>query len=606
MRSRKPIIVVIGGGHAGVEAALAASARGARSILVTPDPGKIALMSCNPSIGGIAKGTLVREIDALGGAMGISADITALQFRMLNMKKGPAVWGPRVQTDVERYCEQQLIRLEECSVEIVPGLVARLCGSNERIESVLLEDGSTIKGDAFVVAAGTFLGGMLHRGSRSWPGGRRGDVSSFALERDLRERSFHVKRFKTGTSPRVLRRSVDTSMLEEQSPTLMAFKFSSMSCSPISSSERCWVTRTTEKAEETVRNNLKDSPLYTGRITGRGPRYCPSFEDKVTRFPERTGHPVHLEPMGANSRLMYLNGLSTSLPEELQEKTVRSLDGFENAVIAAYGYSVEYSFLAKGEFSRTLRMRGTGNLYAAGQILGTSGYEEAAAAGLLAGANAAAAAMGEEEAVPDRMKSYLGVMIDDLVTKGADEPYRLFSSRAENRLYLRQDNAEERLETLAEVTGTRNTERVRAYAERKRIRDGIREAMISTRVEGLTLEELSRRPEIQAEDIAVHIPQLCDGAREILATEVLDAKYSGYIRRAERRHSSRERYREVSLRGIDDYSKVSSLSIEAVQALNKEMPVSVREAEGMPAVREADLEALILHIMKVDVSRETS
>ncbi len=606
MSSRKPIIVVIGGGHAGVEAALAASAKGARSILVTPDPGKIAMMSCNPSIGGIAKGTLVREIDALGGARGVSADITALQFRMLNMKKGPAVWGPRVQTDVDQYCIQQKRMLEEASVEIVPGIVKSLCGCNERIESVLLQEGTIIKGDAFVLAAGTFLGGMLHRGRRSWPGGRRGDISSFALERDLRGRAFHVKRFKTGTSPRVLRRSVDTAMLEEQSSTRMFFRFSTMSPACISSSEKCWVTRTTEKAEETVRNNLKDSPLYTGRITGKGPRYCPSFEDKVTRFPERTGHPIHLEPMGRRSRMMYLNGLSTSLPEEIQEITVRSLEGFENAVIAAYGYSVEYSFLAKGEFSRTLRIRGTGNLYAAGQILGTSGYEEAAAAGLLAGANAAAAAMGEEEAVPDRMKSYLGVMIDDLVTRGAEEPYRLFSSRAENRLYLRQDNAEERLETLAEATGTRSPGRTRAYEEKKRVRETIRDAMLSIRVDGQTLEELSRRPEIQAEDIAAHMPQVGDEQKEILATEVLDAKYSGYIRRAERRHFSRERYREVSLLGIEDYSRVSSLSIEAVQALNGAKPVTIREAEGMAAVREADLEALILHLMKADVSRETS
>lgn len=605
MSSRKPLIVVIGGGHAGVEAALAAAAKGARSILVTPDPGKIALMSCNPSIGGIAKGTLVREIDALGGSMGLSADLTAVQFRMLNMKKGPAVWGPRVQTDVRQYCAQQKRRLEEASVEIVPGIVKRLCGSNEKIESVLLEDGGEIKGDGFVIAAGTFLGGMLHRGKRSWPGGRRGDISSFALERDLRERMFHVKRFKTGTSPRVLRRTVDVSRLEEQAPTEMDFRFSALSVEGTASTEKCWITRTTEEAEDTVRANLKDSPLYTGRITGKGPRYCPSFEDKVTRFPERTGHPIHLEPMGRRSRVMYLNGLSTSLPEEIQERTVRSLPGFENAVISAYGYSVEYSFLARGEFTSTLRMRGTGNLYAAGQILGTSGYEEAAAAGLLAGANAASAAMGEEEAVPDRMKSYLGVMIDDLVSRGAEEPYRLFSSRAENRLYLRQDNADERMEQLAEATGTRSPGRVRAYAERKRLRGRIRDAMLSTRVDGFSLEELSRRPEITADDIAAYLPASGEEYRNLLATEVLNAKYSGYIKRAERRHSSRERFREVSLRGIEDYSKVSSLSIEAVQALERVMPATVREAEGMPAVREADLEALILHLMKADVSRET-
>ena len=331
----KPRIVVIGGGHAGVEAAVAAASRGAETVLITPDPGKIALMSCNPSIGGIAKGTLVKETDGLGGVIALSTDRAAIQFRMLNMKKGQAVWGPRVQADLGIYCLQQRRRLEEAGVIIHTGVVSSLVGPSEKIQGVLLQSGETVRADGLVIATGTFLRGILHRGSKSWPGGRRGDISANRLEKDLRERMFHVKRFKTGTSPRVLRKSVDTSVLEEQSTHEMGFRFSMLSEEPVKNREKCWVTRTTGETEEIVRQSLRHSPLYSGRITGKGPRYCPSFEDKVTKFPDRTGHPIHLEPMGIGSRIMYLNGLSTSLPEEIQERTVRSIRGFENAVIAA-------------------------------------------------------------------------------------------------------------------------------------------------------------------------------------------------------------------------------------------------------------------------------
>ena len=602
----KPRIVVIGGGHAGVEAAVAAASRGAETVLITPDPGKIALMSCNPSIGGIAKGTLVKETDGLGGVIALSTDRAAIQFRMLNMKKGQAVWGPRVQADLGIYCLQQRRRLEEAGVIIHTGVVSSLVGPSEKIQGVLLQSGETVRADGFVIATGTFLRGILHRGSKSWPGGRRGDISANRLEKDLRERMFHVKRFKTGTSPRVLRKSVDTSVLEEQSTHEMGFRFSMLSEEPVKNREKCWVTRTTGETEEIVRQSLRHSPLYSGRITGKGPRYCPSFEDKVTKFPDRTGHPIHLEPMGIGSRIMYLNGLSTSLPEEIQERTVRSIRGFENAVIAAYGYSVEYTCFETGQFTETLRVRGTGNLYAAGQILGTSGYEEAAAAGLLAGANAAASAMGLAEQVPHRLNSYLGVMVDDLVHQGAEEPYRLFSSRSENRLYLRQDNAHRRMYSLGQSLGTLTAEALSIQKRKDEDYWRFRELMRKTRIQGNTVEDLCKRPEIDAEWVSRKLLPGESLDMDVLRSAILDMKYSGYIKRSERKHRSRERYASVSLDGIKDFSQINSLSIEAAQSMNAKRPSNIGEAERIPGVRQADIEAIVLSLMKGDVSRETS
>jgi tRNA uridine 5-carboxymethylaminomethyl modification enzyme len=600
-------VLVIGGGHAGVEAAAAAASIGCRTVLVTPSTRKISLMSCNPAIGGIAKGTLVREIDGLGGVTAESADKTALQFRMLNMKKGPAVWGPRVQSDVALYTKTQIQQLRTSGVHIVEGLVQRLVGPNRRIQAVLLEDGREIQAQAFVLAAGTFLNGMLHRGQVTWPGGRRGDTSSVFLERDIRERMFHVKRFKTGTSPRVLRTSVDTSILEEQISHNLQFRFSWASIQGVGNTEKCWVTRTTGETEKLVKNSLVKSALYSGRVHGKGPRYCPSFEDKVTKFPDRTGHPIHLEPMGKSSRIMYLNGLSTSMPEEIQEKIVRSLPGFRNAVIAAFGYTVEYTCFETGEFDHTLRLRETENLYVCGQILGTSGYEEAAATGLYAGAGAARNVLGLAETVPDRLSSYLGVMVDDLVSIGTDEPYRLFSSRSENRLGLRQDNADRRVFGFAEELGVLSERKKADYRKRYEKYRLLRKQLQEKKVHGKSVESICRRPEVtpeQAGELINHIPENVD-EKEILRTAVLDIKYSGYVKRAEKRHRVRKRYGSVSLASIEDYNRVNTITIEAREALNERRPATLMEAESIPAVRQADLDGLALYLMKRSVSRET-
>lgn len=600
-------VLVIGGGHAGVEAAVAASALGCRVILVTPSVSKIALMSCNPALGGIAKGTLIREIDGLGGVTAESADATALQFRMLNMKKGPAVWGPRVQTDVSEYCLAQRRKLFLAGVQVMQGLVVKFIGPTSRIQGVRLSDGLEIFADAFVLATGTFLRGVLHRGRSSWPGGRRGDMSAIALEQDIRDRLFHVKRFKTGTSPRVVRSSIDRSLLQNQVSHDANFRFSWSSKAGVINSEACWLTRTTGETESIVKESLSRSPLYSGRIQGKGPRYCPSFEDKVTKFPERTGHPIHLEPMGRASRVMYLNGLSTSMPEEIQERIIRSLPGFREAVISAYGYSVEYTCFDTGEFDNTLKLRASENLYVSGQILGTSGYEEAAATGLLAGANAARDLFGMDKVVPDRMSSYLGVMVDDLVKRGTDEPYRLFSSRSENRLNLRQDNADRRVFNLARSLGTLSRIKIEAFKDRDKQYNELRKRLGEKRIKGKSAEEICRRPDVSPEQIAALIgyePGEID-EKEILTTVVLDIKYAGYVKRAQKRHKVRGRYGDVSLAFIKDFNTVATISIEAREALNRRKPPTLSDAESIPAVRQADIDSLVLYLMKESVSRET-
>ena len=600
-------VLVVGGGHAGVEAAIASASLGCKTVLITPSTSKIAYMSCNPAIGGIAKGTLVREIDSLGGAAAHSADKTALQFRMLNMKKGPAVWGPRVQSDVSQYCLAQIKKLRTARVDIIEGLVTELSGPTESIRGVFLQDGREITAEAVVLATGTFLRGTLHRGAMSWPGGRRGDVSAISLEKDIKDRMFHVKRFKTGTSPRVLRKSIDHRALQQQISHSMKFRFSWASKNMIRNQEECWLTRTTKETERIVKDSLIHSPLYSGRISGAGPRYCPSFEDKVTKFPERTGHPIHLEPMGLSSRVMYLNGLSTSLPEEIQDKIVRSLPGFKDVEISAYGYSVEYTCFETGEFDEALKLRASQNVFVSGQILGTSGYEEAAATGLLAGAGAARMVLGLKRVIPERLSSYLGVMVDDLVSRGTDEPYRLFSSRSENRLNLRQDNADRRMSAFARNLGTQSASQRMDYEERNGKYNNYLKSVQQKRAEGKSLSEICRRPEVSPTDIAelIEIDTTDLANMEILTTVVLDLKYSGYVKRAEKRYKVRKRYGKVSLLSIEDYNSVNTITIEAREALNRRRPATLTEAESIPAVRQADMDALVLFLMNRSVSRET-
>lgn len=579
-------VVVVGGGHAGVEAALAAARTGARVVLVTAEPDRIAVMPCNPAIGGVAKGCLVREVDALGGAMAKAADAAAVQFRMLNLRKGPAVWGPRIQADSVFYPEIIAKILKRSRVEILPGMASALEGGPDRYTGVLLEDRSVVPGDAFVIATGTYLGGTLFRGRERWPGGRAGGLSSVGLNRFI-SRTFHVERFKTGTSPRVVTSSVNLNALEPQESHDTGFRFSIESPSPVKNSMRCYLARTNRQTAAAVTENLDRSPLYRKIIGGRGPRYCPSFEDKAVKFPDRLSHPVHLEPVSSRSRLSYLNGLSTSLPQDVQYRMLRSIPGFDRAEIALFGYAVEYTRLSWGTFDGALRLSGTVNLFAAGQILGTSGYEEAAALGLLAGANAGRVARDEEPLVPDPEESYLGVMVHDLVRKGIDEPYRLFSGRAENRLHLRQDNAHLRLMDFGVRLGVLRGKRLELARGFRR--EWIR---VGGKVRELGLEGLCRRPETRMEDISSALDRATTPDMDSLRTVFYDIRYSGYLARHNRRIMAAREHWGVAMPGLPEGG--GGLSIEARQAIEKNRPETLGEAALLPGVRASDMEVLLL------------
>jgi len=589
-------VIVVGGGHAGIEAALAAKRLSCSVLLITASLRRIGEMSCNPAIGGIAKGTLVREVDALDGMMGLAADATRLQFRMLNRRKGPAVQGPRVQSDSRKYSEFQQLALSEGGVALLEDEVTALSGPTDFLEGVICRRSGRIEGRTVVLSVGTFLGGVLFRGTERWRGGRSGDITSDMLDSDLRRRMFHVKRFKTGTPPRVVAASVDTHDLEVQESEECDFRFSFRKGAISTREMPCYITSTNTGTAEIAREHMDSSPLMTGRIEGTGPRYCPSFEDKVTKFPTRTRHNVYVEPMGWRSRLFYLNGISTSLSRQAQERMVHSLRGFKRAEIAGYGYAVEYGYIHHTDLTGTLRARQSRNLFTAGQICGTSGYEEAAAQGLLAGANAARTARGTEPLTPDRMESYLGVMIDDITAKGSDEPYRLFSSRAENRLHIRQDNADRRMNSFGRDLGTLSRdseERLDATLAEERT---IRLHLKMSGAGGITGEKICRRPGATISDLRKSIPQLREKDNEILRSVMLDEKYSGYISRNRRKTESRRRASGVRLDAISSYMEIEEICWESREALERERPLTLADAEKIPGVRPTDLEGLLIHL----------
>ncbi len=594
MASRGGHVVVVGGGNAGVEAAVAASRVGTDVTLLTLNEARVGELSCNPAIGGVAKGTLVREIAALGGVMPRSADGAELQFRMLNVSKGPAVWGPRKQEDLEGYMRLQREELRRAGVRVIETEAVGLTGGPDRIGGVRTSVG-TLEADSVVIAAGTFLGGRLFRGRERWSGGRSGDRAANALQTDLKSRMFHVKRFKTGTPARLLSRSLDRDRMRRQGEDGRGYRFATGPEGPGAPKTRgqCWITHTTGETSRAAERGMASSPLFKGCIEGRGPRYCPSFEDKVRRFPERNRHRVFIEPMGGGGRLAYPSGLSTSLSRETQMAMLRTVPGLEEAEVARFGYAVEYGWLDRGEFDRTLRARGVENLFFAGQVCGTSGYEEAAALGLLAGANAARAALEEQPREPDRMESYLGVMVDDLVARGTEEPYRLFSSRSENRLHLRQDNAPARMEGLArKLFGRVPDWQSRWCAALEQVRRLLDEPGWG----GKSLAELARRPEVGVSDIMGLCSRLKAFPVDVVETAVLDEKYSGYIRRAHARREHLKRMERVSLDSVADYMDIELISIEARQALNRHRPRTLGEAAALSSVRHSDLEGLMIHL----------
>ncbi len=592
-------IVVVGGGHAGCEAALAAARIGARTALLTLRRDAIAQMSCNPAIGGLAKGQIVREIDALGGEMGRVADATAIHRRMLNRSKGPAVRSPRAQCDRAAYARaMQAVLDRQANLTVLEEAVADILVEGGRVAGLRCESGRTYDARAVILTTGTFLRGVLHVGPRTWPGGRIDEPSADRLSGALERLGLRLGRLKTGTPPRVDGRTLDYARLEAQPSDPDPVRFSFGPPVPPLGDVVCWITATTPAVHDVIRASLDRSPLYTGRIRSTGPRYCPSVETKVVRFADRASHQVFLEPEGLATHWVYCNGLSTSLPEDVQERIVRGVPGMEGAAIVRYGYAIEYDFVPPDQVQATLEAKAVGGLYLAGQINGTSGYEEAAGQGLLAGINAARALAGKTPVVLRRDQAYIGVMIDDLVTKGTEEPYRMFTSLAEYRLVLRQDNADRRLAPVGREVGLVSDEAWRRFEEKDRRVREVQDVLRRTRRQGRTLEEWLRRPETTWEDLAAEVPDLASlaAAPEAIEEAVIEAKYAGYLARQVRQI---ERSREMEDRAIPaglDFASIPHLRREAQEKFARVRPRSLGQAGRIAGIGPADLASLLVYL----------
>ena len=609
-------VIVIGAGHAGCEAAHAAATMGSKVILITMNMETIAKMSCNPAMGGVAKGQIIREIDALGGMSGIVTDKTMLQFRMLNRSKGAAMYSPRAQSDRMRFSEEWRLELERNpNIDFMQDNVVSIIEKNGRANSVKTGMGYEVFGKSIVVTSGTFLNGLIHIGTKNFGGGRMAEANSVGITEDLVRLGFQAGRMKTGTPPRIDGRSLDYTLMERQDGDVNPGKFSfSNSTKPLEQQLPCYITYTNENVHEILREGFDRSPMFNGSISGLGPRYCPSIEDKINRFAERDRHQIFVEPEGWKTVEMYINGFSTSLPEDIQEKAIRQIPGFKQAKIFRPGYAIEYDFFQPTQLKASLETKLIDNLYFAGQINGTTGYEEAACQGLMAGINAHLKLNNKEEFVLKRSDAYIGVLIDDLINKGTEEPYRMFTSRAEFRILLRQDNADERLTHLGNAIGLAQDTRIHALEEKANKVRGliqyIRNHSCEPReVNGLLmtkgtntieqkvkLDKLVLRPQIELEDFDPVYERISNEEYEIKEEAQILIKYESYIEKEKQLVEKVLKLEHLKLSSDIDYSLLKTLSLESREKLNKIKPENIGQASRISGVSPSDISVLLVHL----------
>ena len=614
-------VIVVGGGHAGSEAAAASANLGAKTLLITMSLQNIAQMSCNPAMGGIAKGQIVREIDALGGYSGIVTDKTAIQFKMLNKSKGPAMWSPRAQSDRMRFAEQWRTELEQIqNLDFYQDMVNGLLFDDDEIIGVKTSLGIQLYASKIIITAGTFLNGLIHIGDKTFGGGRAGERASTGITEDLVQKGFEAGRMKTGTPPRVDARSLDFSKMIEQPGDEDPEKFSYLGSTMTLSEQRsCYMSHTSNEVHEILRSGFDRSPMFNGRIQSTGPRYCPSIEDKIDRFATKERHQIFVEPEGWNTVEIYVNGFSTSLPEDVQDAALRKVSGFENVKFLRYGYAIEYDYFPPTQLTHTLETKLIKNLYFAGQINGTTGYEEAAAQGLMAGINAALSVKHKEEFVLKRNEAYIGVLIDDLITKGTEEPYRMFTSRAEYRTLLRQDNADLRLTPLSFKIGLASKERMDRVIEKQEKTDLFVKFLKDTSVnpdeinpilvekntapirQSMKMFKIAARPQMDFKDmqklrsVQTFIKQF-DIDREVIEQTEIHVKYAGYIEKEKNQADKLNRLENVSIPSSFNYQKVKSLSIEARQKLTKIQPTTISQASRISGVSPSDISVLLVYM----------
>lgn len=614
-------VIVVGAGHAGCEAAAAAANMGCSTLLVTMNLQNIAQMSCNPAMGGIAKGQIVREIDALGGYSGIVSDRTAIQFKMLNKSKGPAMWSPRVQSDRMKFAEEWRNMLEATpNLDFYQEMISGILAENGKIVGVRTSLGIEIKGKTVVLTNGTFLNGLIHIGDKQFGGGRAGESASFGITEDLTNLGFESGRMKTGTPPRVDGRSLDFSKMEEQPGDVKPEKFSySNVTSPLTTQRSCWMSYTSLEVHDILREGFDRSPMFNGRIKSIGPRYCPSIEDKINRFADKERHQLFVEPEGWTTCEYYINGFSTSLPEDIQFKALRSVAGFENVKFFRPGYAIEYDYFPPTQLQHTLETKLIDGLYFAGQINGTTGYEEAASQGLMAGINAALKVQEKTPFILKRDEAYIGVLIDDLITKGTEEPYRMFTSRAEYRTLLRQDNADFRLTPKGYEIGLAKEDRLRRMEEKLSKSEAMvtffRETSLKPEEANPILEakgsslmsqpdkmfKVFSRPQLDLEDfvkfkkVAAYIEEH-DLDQEIVEQAEIQVKYSGYIEKEKSHADKLTRLEDVIIPENFNFDKIQSISIEAKQKLNKIRPRTIAQASRISGVSPSDVSVLLIYM----------